>query len=111
MRGMDLYRHAAYTQHLLHTASGGLNSRMLAGYCGWLTCFLPWVALTPIAFGRGAGSRSTTLDGQATLMGSEGLYAYDVDGRLLWKHDFGRLNVGYAADVRRCFRRLGHHSE
>lgn len=44
-------------------------------------------------------------------MGSEGLYAYDVDGRLLWKHDFGRLNVGYAADVRRCFRRLGHHSE
>ncbi|HYP07071.1 MAG TPA: hypothetical protein VER03_12640 [Bryobacteraceae bacterium] len=63
---MDLYRHAAYTQHLLHTASGGLNSRMLAGYCGWLTCFLPWVALTPIAFGRGAGSRSTTLDGPFT---------------------------------------------
>jgi outer membrane protein assembly factor BamB len=29
------------------------------------------------------------------MMGSEGLYAYDVDGRLLWKRDLGRLNVGY----------------
>lgn len=32
------------------------------------------------------------------MMGSEGLFAYDFDGRLLWKRDFGRLNVGYAAD-------------
>jgi outer membrane protein assembly factor BamB len=32
------------------------------------------------------------------MMGSEGLYAYDMDGRLLWKRDFGRLNVGYVAD-------------
>ncbi|HEX8149497.1 MAG TPA: PQQ-binding-like beta-propeller repeat protein [Pyrinomonadaceae bacterium] len=28
------------------------------------------------------------------LMGSEGLYAYDFDGRLLWKQDLGVLNPG-----------------
>jgi outer membrane protein assembly factor BamB len=32
------------------------------------------------------------------MMGSEGLYAYDMEGRLLWKHDLGRLNVGYVDD-------------
>jgi outer membrane protein assembly factor BamB len=33
-----------------------------------------------------------------TMMGSEGLYAYDMEGRLLWKRDFGWLDVGYADD-------------
>ena len=33
-----------------------------------------------------------------TMMGSEGLYAYDMEGRLLWKEDFGRLDVGYVDD-------------
>ena len=32
------------------------------------------------------------------MMGSEGLYTYDMDGRLLWKKDFGRLDVGYVDD-------------
>jgi outer membrane protein assembly factor BamB len=32
------------------------------------------------------------------MMGSEGLYAYDMDGRLLWKRDLGSLNAGYAHD-------------
>jgi outer membrane protein assembly factor BamB len=32
------------------------------------------------------------------MMGSEGLYAYDMDGRLLWKRDFGRLDVGLVSD-------------
>ena len=32
------------------------------------------------------------------MMGSEGLYTYDLDGRLLWKHDLGRLNQGYVDD-------------
>jgi outer membrane protein assembly factor BamB len=30
--------------------------------------------------------------------GSEGLYTYDVDGRLLWKQDLGRLNAGWFYD-------------
>ncbi len=28
------------------------------------------------------------------LFGSQGLYAYDLTGKLLWKRDLGRLNVG-----------------
>ena len=28
------------------------------------------------------------------LFGSQGLYAYDLTGKLLWKQDLGRLNVG-----------------
>jgi outer membrane protein assembly factor BamB len=32
------------------------------------------------------------------LMGSEGLFAYDMDGRLLWKQDLGHLNHGYVDD-------------
>jgi outer membrane protein assembly factor BamB len=32
------------------------------------------------------------------LMGSEGLYAYDMDGRLLWKQDLGKLDHGYVDD-------------
>ena len=33
-----------------------------------------------------------------TMMGSEGLYAYDIEGRLLWKRDLGRLDPGYVDD-------------
>ncbi|MGI9107668.1 MAG: PQQ-binding-like beta-propeller repeat protein [Pyrinomonadaceae bacterium] len=32
------------------------------------------------------------------LMGSEGLYAYDMAGKLLWKQDLGILNPGLAGD-------------
>ena len=32
------------------------------------------------------------------LMGSEGLYAYDFAGKLLWKQDLGILNPGLAGD-------------
>ena len=32
------------------------------------------------------------------MMGSEGLFTYDMDGRLLWKHDLGRLDQGYVDD-------------
>jgi outer membrane protein assembly factor BamB len=32
------------------------------------------------------------------LMGSEGLYAYDTSGKLLWKQDLGTLNPGLADD-------------
>jgi len=32
------------------------------------------------------------------LMGSEGLYAYDMAGKLLWKQDLGLLNPGLAGD-------------
>lgn len=32
------------------------------------------------------------------FFGSEGLYAYDVEGRLLWKKDLGRLNAGWFQD-------------
>ena len=30
--------------------------------------------------------------------GSEGLYAYDIDGKLLWKQDLGVLNAGWFYD-------------
>jgi len=35
-------------------------------------------------------------DGEVVIayFGSQGLYAYDTDGKLLWKRDLGRLNVG-----------------
>jgi outer membrane protein assembly factor BamB len=32
------------------------------------------------------------------LFGSEGLYAYDMDGKLLWKQDLGPLNAGWFYD-------------
>jgi outer membrane protein assembly factor BamB len=32
------------------------------------------------------------------LFGSEGLYAYDVDGKLLWKRDLGLLDAGFFFD-------------
>src|SRR5918998_5761181 len=32
------------------------------------------------------------------LMGSEGLFAYDTAGKLLWKHDLGLLNPGLWRD-------------
>lgn len=32
------------------------------------------------------------------MMGSEGLFAYDMDGRLLWKQDLGTLDHGYVDD-------------
>jgi outer membrane protein assembly factor BamB len=32
------------------------------------------------------------------FFGSEGLYAYDFDGKLLWKKDLGRLNAGWFKD-------------
>ena len=33
------------------------------------------------------------------LMGSEGLYAYDMSGKLLWKQDLGVLDAGWFYDV------------
>jgi outer membrane protein assembly factor BamB len=35
-------------------------------------------------------------DGKVAIafFGSQGLYAYDMAGKLLWKRDLGRLNVG-----------------
>lgn len=32
------------------------------------------------------------------FFGSEGLYCYDLNGRLIWKKDLGTLNTGYYAD-------------
>jgi len=39
-------------------------------------------------------------DGQRVVVsfGSEGLYAYDLDGKLLWKRDLGVLNAGWFYD-------------
>ncbi|MBA3248332.1 MAG: PQQ-like beta-propeller repeat protein, partial [Pyrinomonadaceae bacterium] len=39
-------------------------------------------------------------DGQrvVALMGSEGLFAYDLNGTLIWKQDLGILNPGLASD-------------
>jgi len=41
-------------------------------------------------------SASPATDGRIVVawFGSEGLYAYDVDGRFLWKVDLGRVNLG-----------------
>jgi outer membrane protein assembly factor BamB len=33
------------------------------------------------------------------LFGSEGLFCYDTDGKLLWKQDLGLMNVGLAGDA------------
>jgi outer membrane protein assembly factor BamB len=45
-------------------------------------------------------SASPATDGSrvVAMMGSEGLYAFDVDGRPLWTKDLGRLNQGYVDD-------------
>jgi outer membrane protein assembly factor BamB len=39
-------------------------------------------------------------DGQRVIVsfGSEGLYAYDLDGKLLWTRDLGKLNAGWFYD-------------
>jgi len=34
----------------------------------------------------------------AAIMGSEGIYVYDFDGKLVWKKDLGLLNPGLASD-------------
>jgi outer membrane protein assembly factor BamB len=41
-------------------------------------------------------SSTPATDGRivVALFGSQGIYAYDLDGKPLWKHDLGRLNVG-----------------
>jgi outer membrane protein assembly factor BamB len=41
-------------------------------------------------------SSTPVTDGRlvVTWFGSQGLYAYDVDGRFLWKADLGRIDVG-----------------
>lgn len=41
-------------------------------------------------------SSTPATDGRVVIafFGSQGLYAYDLDGKLLWKRDLGRLDVG-----------------
>lgn len=45
-------------------------------------------------------SATPVTDGRyvVAMMGSEGLYTYDFEGRLVWKRDFGRMNQGYVDD-------------
>jgi len=45
-------------------------------------------------------SASPVTDGRhvVAMMGSEGLFAYDMNGRSLWTKDLGRLNQGYVDD-------------
>jgi outer membrane protein assembly factor BamB len=45
-------------------------------------------------------SASPATDGRhvVAMMGSEGLYAFDMDGKPLWQKDLGRLNQGYVDD-------------
>ena len=45
-------------------------------------------------------SATPVTDGQHVIVsfGSEGLYAYDFDGKLLWKKDLGILNAGWFFD-------------
>jgi outer membrane protein assembly factor BamB len=45
-------------------------------------------------------SASPATDGRhvIAMMGSEGLYAFDMDGKPLWQKDLGRLNQGYVDD-------------
>ena len=45
-------------------------------------------------------SATPVTDGQRVIVsfGSEGLYAYDLDGKLLWKRDLGVLNAGWFYD-------------
>ena len=42
-------------------------------------------------------SSTLATDGRhiVAFFGSEGLYAYDMKGELLWKKDFGRLDSGF----------------
>src|SRR5262249_44274963 len=42
-------------------------------------------------------SATPATDGRRVVVsfGSEGLYAYDMDGKLLWKRDLGVLNAGW----------------
>ena len=42
--------------------------------------------------------RSPTAQRVIVSFGSEGLYAYDFDGKLLWKRDLGVLNAGWFYD-------------
>src|SRR5207249_10554026 len=44
--------------------------------------------------------RSSDLDGKMVVayFGSEGLYAYTVEGKLLWKKDLGVQNAGWFFD-------------
>ena len=44
--------------------------------------------LAGIAVGAGASA--------VAFFGSQGLYTYDMDGKLLWKQDLGPLNAGQA---------------
>lgn len=41
-----------------------------------------------------------TTDGESlvAVMGSEGLFAWDLDGNLRWKKDLGELDVGWFYD-------------
>jgi outer membrane protein assembly factor BamB len=45
-------------------------------------------------------SATPATDGKhvVAFFGSEGLYAYDVDGKLLWKQDLGLINPGFLYD-------------
>src|SRR5437867_3805127 len=45
-------------------------------------------------------SATPVTDGRHVVVsfGSEGLYAYDIDGKLLWKRDLGVLNAGWFYD-------------
>ena len=45
-------------------------------------------------------SATPVTDGRRVVayFGSEGLYAYDMDGRLLWKADLGRVDAGWPYD-------------
>ena len=45
-------------------------------------------------------SATPVTDGTRVIVsfGSEGLYAYDLDGKLLWKRDLGVLNAGWFYD-------------
>ena len=45
-------------------------------------------------------SATPATDGKVVVahFGSEGLYAYDMDGKLLWKRDLGVLNAGWFYD-------------
>lgn len=45
-------------------------------------------------------SATPVTDGRRVIVsfGSEGMYAYDVDGNLLWKRDLGVLNAGWFYD-------------
>lgn len=46
-------------------------------------------------------SATPVTDGQhlVVLFGSQGLYCYDLDGRLLWKRDLGAIDAGASYDV------------